>query len=597
MLVTICLFLLLYRGLFYFLFQNHIIHKEAYILSAFLEIYLLYFFFYLHRIPKTEVATLAKQLLSLFFVSLVLLFLADFIYFLESNKHIGYEVLLLSDRIGLFFIRHGLMENWRYLLFFLLFFVSSYTLSHKFFSDLKVFSSKTVTIGLILSVGIFCYKGKLLFLHNPIHSIVYSFSETTLPGYLKNSRKKNVELMQDLLDSPRTKFIDPEYPLFRRSVTVGKERKKNVVVLILESWTAKYTDRNIAGINTTPNFSNLSKEGMIFAKAFATGNRTANGLVSILLGFPDLPQKTLLKTRYVQNRFYPLSRIFHSKGYKTFFISTSFLRFENIYPHLQRWGFATVINQDMLRRQSQQPITDRTLYREILKKVKRVGNTPFFIVALTSSSHFPYHLPYGGKKVFSNSVEEYNFLNTIHFADKAIGDFINDFKKLPQFKDTVFLFIADHTFHRRLNLLEDRHIPFLVYSPGFVRPQKVDKITSQVDITPLIVDLLQLKTRFVSTGTSPLSPGDGHAFFAFSRAYGFISPSGIYINHYLKNNRDTLYTNHDFHTNLCRENAFTQVCKRLQRTSFAYLDFYTDSIERNLIVPQAKSRGSYIQKK
>jgi phosphoglycerol transferase MdoB-like AlkP superfamily enzyme len=81
----------------------------------------------------------------------------------------------------------------------------------------------------------------------------------------------------------------------------------------------------------------------------------------------------------------------------------------------------------------------------------------------------------------------------VKYTDFAIGQFIDRARARPWFGRTLFVIVADHT-HRgrgRTELpLENYHIPLIVYSPGQVRPGRIDAIASQIDVGPTILGML-----------------------------------------------------------------------------------------------------------
>ena len=81
----------------------------------------------------------------------------------------------------------------------------------------------------------------------------------------------------------------------------------------------------------------------------------------------------------------------------------------------------------------------------------------------------------------------------MHYADYAVGKLIEAARKKPWFKDTVFVFVADHTAGSagKVEINPQRyHIPFIVYAPGYVQPRVVSSITSQIDVPPVILGQL-----------------------------------------------------------------------------------------------------------
>jgi phosphoglycerol transferase MdoB-like AlkP superfamily enzyme len=83
----------------------------------------------------------------------------------------------------------------------------------------------------------------------------------------------------------------------------------------------------------------------------------------------------------------------------------------------------------------------------------------------------------------------------MRYADYAVGQFIEDAKKLSYFKDTLFVFVGDHGFHVAPKLTEVHllfhHVPLLFYAPGLTDRKGVDhRVATQMNIQPSVLGLL-----------------------------------------------------------------------------------------------------------
>jgi len=114
----------------------------------------------------------------------------------------------------------------------------------------------------------------------------------------------------------------------------------------------------------------------------------------------------------------------------------------------------------------------------------------------------------------------------VKYTDFAIGQFIDRARATRWFGDTLFAIVADHT-HRgrgRSELpLENYHIPFLVYSPGHVRPGRIDTVASQIDVGPTLLGMLDFSYRSRFFGHDILRDGAKHprALFANYQTVGY----------------------------------------------------------------------------
>jgi len=72
--------------------------------------------------------------------------------------------------------------------------------------------------------------------------------------------------------------------------------RPNVVLFIMESFTADLTKSLGDADGITPKFDSLAKQGVLFSKIYSTGNRTDKGLIGTLGVFRVLPQATWLNS-------------------------------------------------------------------------------------------------------------------------------------------------------------------------------------------------------------------------------------------------------------------------------------------------------------
>ena len=79
------------------------------------------------------------------------------------------------------------------------------------------------------------------------------------------------------------------------------------------------------------------------------------------------------------------------------------------------------------------------------------------------------------------------------YTDYALGRFFEEASRQPWFDNTVFVITADHCASSAGKTeipLEKYHIPALIFAPGLITPQQVDKVISQIDLMPTLFSLL-----------------------------------------------------------------------------------------------------------
>jgi phosphoglycerol transferase MdoB-like AlkP superfamily enzyme len=130
---------------------------------------------------------------------------------------------------------------------------------------------------------------------------------------------------------------------------------------------------------------------------------------------------------------------------------------------------------------------------------------PFAALMFSSSNHSPFDIPSGRideVKKGVNCVE-----NAVKYADYAIGEFFKEAKKLPYYKDTIFVIIADHNIRVYgddvvpVNMF---HIPALILGEG-VEPREYTKLASQPDVLATAIDYLGKDLKYPILGKSIFS--------------------------------------------------------------------------------------------
>jgi arylsulfatase A-like enzyme len=116
-------------------------------------------------------------------------------------------------------------------------------------------------------------------------------------------------------------------------------------------------------------------------------------------------------------------------------------------------------------------------------------------------------------------------MDSMHYTDWALGRFFEQARKEPYFKDTVFILLADHTAGSVLRGSRERHrIPLLVYAPGRIKPSRVSRTASQLDVLPTALELAGIGGEHHSFGSTLIrgAEGEGAAFLDDGGYWGWI---------------------------------------------------------------------------
>ncbi|MCB1158987.1 MAG: sulfatase-like hydrolase/transferase [Leptospiraceae bacterium] len=551
--------------------------------------------------------------------------LADIEYYENANKHLGYEAFIfLGKDIWLLILSVTESKPFISLLFILfsiIYFISILKIFQKLSTALNYRKSKKeigIFLLIVIPLSVLCIRGgtQTSFIRpsfsivsdntfinhiglNGIFTTFYDFRTESIPNYHRMKLLESYEWVKKEIDYGGAKFISPAYPILRKTIVQKKfEKSPNIILVLLESWPAKYIQVEegsgfIDGKEVCPEFNQIIKKGRYFKNFFATGGRTSNGLMATLTGLPDSPGLSSLHTQKAMSRFLGLGAVMQLAGYETMFLTGSNLGFENLGVHVKRWGFQEVLDERDIQKLNLYKAGiwgyhDADLYDLVLKKIeKRNSAKPLFSTVLTISTHYPFRSPDEKLDIFGSKVRDHDFLNVLHYADWAIGDFIRKAEKMGRLNDTIFIFLADHTHHRYLNYFEDRNIPFLIYAPSVLEPGLETKIGNQLDVIPTILGLAGLEVVFSALGKDLLYPNTASsAYFAFGNLFGWIEKDLFFAQNISENDKGISFPFTPLSgepKDLCSKEILR--CKEYQYKSRAFLNLTEELLKKNIVAP------------
>lgn len=128
--------------------------------------------------------------------------------------------------------------------------------------------------------------------------------------------RENLKILHKKFAAPNVRFLAPEKGISRHIGSYRPENRANVIVVLMESMSAKYLDENQPeGMpEITPNLSRLSREGLFFSNAYATGTRSVRGIEAVTLSVPPLPGMSIGSGRQKNENLFNIGSGFCGKG-------------------------------------------------------------------------------------------------------------------------------------------------------------------------------------------------------------------------------------------------------------------------------------------
>lgn len=370
----------------------------------------------------------------------------------------------------------------------------------------------------------------------------------------------------------------------------GDEADYNVILIMMESMSAKYFEVFGNKDHLTPNLDKIARQGMLFKNLYATGNRTVRGMEAVMLSVPPTPGRSIVKRPHNEN-LHSIGSVFAERGYDNKFIYGGHGYFDNMNYFFGNNGFTIVDRKNFtdseVTSETSWGVCDQNLLDRVLKEsdASYAGSKKFFSFVMTTSNHRPFTFPDSKINIPAKTTHR-NRKRGVAYADQAVGEFMAKARTRPWFKNTLFVFIADHcsSSSGKTDLpLKNYRIPLIIYAPDLIAPAEINTLASQIDTGPTIFDLLnwQYESSFVGQSILKMSPAQERAFVANYLNLGYLTDNTLTI---LKPGNIVSSFTVDRETNTIKQEQHG--LDKHQRNAIAYYQgtsfLYQQTINRNL---------------
>ncbi|HEX5045112.1 MAG TPA: LTA synthase family protein [Candidatus Polarisedimenticolaceae bacterium] len=311
----------------------------------------------------------------------------------------------------------------------------------------------------------------------------------------------------------------------------------DVVVLVEESLGSEFI--GVLGHperRTSPGFDRWSREGLLLTQLVATGNRTVRGLEATLCSFPPLPGEAILKRDRSQD-VATLARVFGDLGYRTTFVYGGWGLFDGMKGFMTQNGYQDFVERDAFPGDAFHTIwgvADEVMLDKVLdlQLAAQASGRKVFVTALTVSNHKPFRVPERGTAwPATQRMRE----TGVAYADWALARYLDRAKEAGLLAHTLVLVVGDHG-ARVYGATEipaaSYRIPalFLVPDPAW-HGRRIDRLASQIDLAPTLLDLAGVETAEPFFGSSVLGlPADGgRAFLHHDRDFGILTDDALVV--------------------------------------------------------------------
>lgn len=321
-------------------------------------------------------------------------------------------------------------------------------------------------------------------------------------------------------------FIDEEnFPFLHEELTNDvltpffspQEKAPNIVIILVEGLGRAFTNEGAYLGNFTPFLSDLSNESLYWKNFLSQGGRTFAVLPSLLGSLP-FGENGYLGMGTKMPKQLSLLNTLKFNGYNTSFYYGGDAQFDNMAMYLNA-NKIDELNDEKTFPSGYKKLpanngfswgyNDKELYRYFLNSRNELQEKPQLSVLLTVTTHSPFLIDEVDKYTtkfeermdflrFNESEKEShrNYTKqylTILYADDALKNFFEEYKKRDDYENTIFLITGDHRIPEipMSTKLDRYHVPLLIYSPLLKRTAEMESISTHLNITPSILAYLK----------------------------------------------------------------------------------------------------------
>jgi arylsulfatase A-like enzyme len=359
---------------------------------------------------------------------------------------------------------------------------------------------------------------------NGVFTLIKSFTD-------KVNLMDNETALSNTLSLLQIQNTYPEIsPIARAAAGKDSLPNYNVVLVLMESMSANYMGTFGNPNALTPNLDSLSKCSWFFKQAYSAGIHTNNGVFSSLFSFPALkrirPMSTLPTREYSG-----LPHALKQKGYTNLFFTSHDETFDNLSMfipanHFNRLYSAKDYPSDKIIGTFGVP--DDYLFSFANQELNK-QKEPFFATILTTSNHDPYDVP----SYFKSHRNETD-LKAVNYADWSIGQFLKQASKSTWFKNTLFIFVADHGLVVGQNPydlpLSYHHIPIIIHAPSILsEPKTHEEFIGQIDLFPTLMGIMGKSYTNNTLGVDVRKTPRPYIYFSADNKIGCLNQEWLYV--------------------------------------------------------------------
>lgn len=323
---------------------------------------------------------------------------------------------------------------------------------------------------------------------------------------------------------------------------------KNVIVIHAESMQTFPMYLSFGGQEVSPNLNKLAREGMFFSNFYSEVGVGTSSDAEFTFNTSLMPStKGTVFVNYFNREYISIPKLLREEGYYTFSMHGNTGDFWNRNTMHKTLGYDKFYSKDsyVIDETMGLGLSDKSFFSQsvdIIKDIKNIENSPYYGLLIMLTNHTPfsdlelmdeYETTIDAKINYQTITRKYldgtimgNYLRSVHYADQAIGEFIEKLDEENLLNNTVLIIYGDHDArlpYNDYNLLYnydpiadtiktekddgyipyneytyelDRKVPFIIWTKDKEYNLEVKTAMGMIDVLPTIGNMLGIHSDY-----------------------------------------------------------------------------------------------------
>ncbi len=330
---------------------------------------------------------------------------------------------------------------------------------------------------------------------------------------------------------------------------------KNVIVIHAESMQNFLINAEFNGEQVTPTLNKLSSEGLYFSNFYAQDSVGTSSDSEFTFNTSLMPTTSgTVFVNYFDREYITIPKLLKEQGYYTFSMhgnNGSMWNRNVVHPNLGYDYFFNYKKDFEIDEKIGLGLSDKSFFRQAVPKISKIKeeNKNFYGVLIMLSNHTPFNdkgKPYSDFEVdykyeqvneetgeveiasvpFLEGTKLGNYIKSAHYADEALGQFIEDMDEVGLLENTVLVIYGDHDaklkkseFERYYNFDPETHttlskndpnykeygfyqeelnrkVPFIIWTKDSKYKEEITEVMGMYDVLPTLGNMFGFNSPY-----------------------------------------------------------------------------------------------------